>query len=149
VGRLPLTKRSCVVLTAAGVALAEQAVDQRDDGNAAGSKSGASGRGRALKPRWDRAARQLRVGGLLVKDFHQPARSQEAVLDALEELSWAAEIDDPLPRLRGLDPKRRLHDTVNSLNRRQKHRLIHFSATGNGTRIRWRFLFRQLPPELH
>jgi dolichol-phosphate mannosyltransferase len=100
------------------------------------------------KPRFNKEERQFWVGTQLVKWFRQPAVSQETVLSAFQELSWPSIMDDPLPHVPGVDPKHRLHDTINSLNRRQIRRLLHFSAMGNGTRIGWRLLGRA-PLELH
>jgi len=37
------------------------------------------------------------------------------------------------------DSKRRLHDTINSLNRNQKQSLIRFLGDGKGEGIRWEF----------
>jgi hypothetical protein len=51
---------------------------------------------------------------------------------------WPAKIDDPLPRSPEIDPQRRLHDTINSLNRNQPRRLVHFGADGLGRGVRWR-----------
>jgi hypothetical protein len=38
-----------------------------------------------------------------------------------------------------VEPKRRLHDTINSLNRNQKNQLLRFFGDGSGTGIRWEF----------
>lgn len=37
----------------------------------------------------------------------------------------------------GIEPKRRLHETVYSLNRNQKRFLIRFFGNGNGQGVRW------------
>lgn len=49
----------------------------------------------------------------------------------------APRIDDPLPPVFDIEPKRRLHDTIKSLNRHQKNRLIRFKGDGTGQGIRW------------
>ena len=36
--------------------------------------------------------------------------------------------------------KRRLHDTINSLNRCQKHSMIRFIGDGTGEGIRWELI---------
>ncbi len=66
-----------------------------------------------------------------------PAMNQEIVLAVFEEERWPPRIDDPLRWKSDIDPQRRLHDTINSLNRRQRHRLVHFSADGLAQGIRW------------
>jgi len=86
---------------------------------------------------WDSDRRELRVNGFLVKRFKLPSANQEAVLSAFEEDGWPPRIDDPLPPIANRDSKRRLHDTINSLNRNQKCKLIRFFGDGNGLGIRW------------
>ena len=57
---------------------------------------------------------------LLVKRFKVPAPNQEMILAAFEEESWPVRIDDPLPVHPCLAAKRRLHETITSLNRHQR-----------------------------
>jgi len=89
------------------------------------------------QPRWDRDRRELRIGGKLVKVFKLPSPMQEAILMAFEEEHWPPRIDDPLPGHPEHLPKRRLHDTIKSLNRNQKNSLIRFMGDGTGEGIRW------------
>ena len=56
---------------------------------------------------------------------------------AFEEESWPPRIDDPLPPSPNIDSKKRLHDTIKSLNRHQKQRCIRFMGDGRGTGVRW------------
>ena len=77
------------------------------------------------------------MGDIVVKQFKVPALNQERILAAFEEEGWPVHIDDPLPPHPEQDPKRRLHDTINSLNRNQKNPLIRFLGNGNGQGIRW------------
>jgi hypothetical protein len=65
---------------------------------------------------------------------------QEAILMAFEEEQWPPRIDDPLPGHPDLLPKRRLHDTIKSLNRNQKNSLIRFMGDGTGEGIRWELI---------
>ena len=102
----------------------------------AGLPNGA-GAAEPQRPKWDRDRRQLRVGPNIVKEFKVPAMNQEMILAVFEEERWPTKIDDPLPRKSDIDPQRRLHDTINSLNRRQRHRLVHFSADGLAQGILW------------
>ena len=62
------------------------------------------------------------------------------ILAAFEEEGWPPRIDDPLPPKPDQDPKRRLHDTINSLNRNQQHLLIQFFGDGSGQGIRWNLI---------
>ena len=88
-------------------------------------------------PCWDRQRRELRVGQILIKRFCVPAENQETILAAFEEEAWPAHIDDPLPPAPEIDPKRRLHSTIQCLNRNQKAQLLHFHGDGYGRGIRW------------
>jgi hypothetical protein len=94
-------------------------------------------------PTWDSDRQQLRIGRTVVKEFKVPAANQEAVLAAFQEENWAPRIDDPLPPAPNQDPKRRLHDTINSLNRNQKQSLIRFLGDGKGEGVRWEFVTPQ------
>jgi hypothetical protein len=78
----------------------------------------------------------------VVKQFKSPAMNQETILTAFEEENWPPRIDDPLPPEPDLDPKRRLHATINSLNGRQKNPLIRFVGDGTGEGVRWELVQR-------
>ncbi len=95
---------------------------------------GANGK---MLPKWDRDRRELRLESKVVKVFKLPSPMQEAILMAFEEENWPPRIDDPLPGHPDLLPKRRLHDTIKSLNRNQKNCLIRFMGDGTGEGIRW------------
>ncbi|HEV3416084.1 MAG TPA: hypothetical protein VG056_04705 [Pirellulales bacterium] len=153
---LKLSKRTCLVLTEAGVA----ATGGKVQGNGRFERSspviGMSGKsvhrpisfpailasaGSAeLTPTWDRDRQQLRLGNVIVKQFKVPAPNQEAILAAFQEENWPPRIDDPLSPQPDQDPKRRLHDTINSLNRNQKRPLLRFLGDGSGQGVRWEFL---------
>jgi hypothetical protein len=91
----------------------------------------------AATPRWDADCRTLFVNRLVVKKFRQRAENQVLILTTFEELGWPQRIDDPLPGKRGMEPKRRLRDVIQSLKRRQKHPLVTFEADGTGTGVLW------------
>jgi hypothetical protein len=93
-------------------------------------------------PEWDRDRQQLRLGNKIIKQFKVPAPNQEAILAVFEEESWPPRIDDPLSPVGDQDPKRRLHDTINSLNRNQKVSVIRFLGDGSGQGVRWEFTER-------
>jgi hypothetical protein len=137
-GVLFFTKRSCFVLTPTGLCLAaavmQEPVAEHDPAPPASPVPSAIER---LRPRWDRDRQEFRVGGQLVKAFKLPSPNQEMILMAFEEEGWPPRIDDPLPPHSDVDPKRRLHDTIKSLNRNQKRRLIRFMGDGTGQGVRW------------
>lgn len=139
-----ITNRSCFVLTAVGAAAADiivgspppKAGDERQElvGREAHASEDLAG-----QPKWDRERRQLRWGGRVVKEFKLPAPNQESILVAFDEEGWPARIDDPLRPAVDVDPRRRLHDTIKALNRKQKCRLLRFMGDGRGTGVRWEF----------
>jgi hypothetical protein len=90
-----------------------------------------------LLPLWDKERQELRMGELVVKQFKLPAPNQELILASFQEEGWPPRIDDPLPPQPDQDAKRRLHDTIITLNRHQKNRLIRFSGDGSGEGVRW------------
>lgn len=133
---------TCVVLTASGVLAARElcaglppALPNRTP---AGCRIVSAED--VLHPKWDDQRRQLRVAAEVVKEFKLPSPNQETVLMAFEEEGWPPRIDDPLPPLAQLDPRRRLHDTIKALNRKQKSALLRFMGDGSGEGIRWEFI---------
>jgi hypothetical protein len=87
------------------------------------------------KPVWDKDRGTLEYDGQLVKRIKNlgPAKNVVAVLIAFEEAHWPQRIDDPLPE--GLDPRRRLNETLRSLNKNLAG--IRFFADGTGKGICW------------
>jgi hypothetical protein len=135
---LRFTRDSCFVLTAAGVQLCERLACGQMRFDVPHLSAEPNGRAplRAV-PAWDGERRTLRVGHDIVKVFRVPAGNQELILQTFEELGWPRYIDDPLPPAHGIDPKRRLHDAINCLNRNQRKPLIKFRGDGSGQRIGW------------
>jgi len=132
---LVFSPRTCFVLTPAGVAFARQTLGCRVDHPVF---NGILPDQSPIKiPHWDRSRQRLTLAGLIVKEYKVPAGNQGSILDAFEEEGWPARVDDPLWLTPDIDPKRRLHDTINSLNRHQKHSLLRFLGDGTGTGIRW------------
>ena len=133
---LGLTDKTCFVLTEQGASFANKAgvtfakLGQPNDRNHAVLHD-------AAVPKWDRLRRELRVGVRIVKEYRRPAPNQETILAAFEEEGWPFRIDDPLPPHKDHDSKRRLHDAINKLNRRQKQRLLKFRGDGTGRGIVW------------
>jgi hypothetical protein len=142
--QLVLSHKTCFVLSEQGIAFASQIVAREQPpsmpANAFtqsreqihyGSSNG------KLVPKWDRDRQELRVGDQIVKQFKVPAANQETILAVFEEERWPPRIDDPLPPQPEQDSKRRLHDTINSLNRNQKQPLLRFLGDGSGKGVRW------------
>jgi hypothetical protein len=136
-GSLTFAKSTCFVLTETGAAAARQGHADA----AASLDSPMVTAGPAQVPQWDKERQELRLGKLIVKQFKAPAPNQEMILAAFQEEHWPPRIDDPLPPHPDQDAKRRLHDTINTLNHHQKHSLIHFSGDGTGEGIRWELVF--------
>ncbi len=96
----------------------------------------------APQPVWDRARRELRLGNKLIKRFKWPAENQERVLDAFEDNGWPTHISDPLEAHDSICPKRRLHDTIKCLNRKQINGLIKFRGDGTGKGVLLQFVIK-------
>jgi hypothetical protein len=143
---LALADGTCFVLSKQGVAFVRQIATREDAALARKTHSLVEHLGphnysvpldREPTPKWDRDRQELRFGTQIVKQFKVPAANQETILAAFEEENWPPRIDDPLAPQRDQDSQRRLHDTINSLNRNQKQPLIRFLADGSDRGIRW------------
>lgn len=166
-GVLTFTETSCFVMTDPGMDLLRQ-MNELDGSDGIGAAEpvpdleGGAGRDASggpqlspsratsattsdgVRPCWDRDRQELRVGEHVVKQFKVPAPNQEVLLAVFHEEGWPVRIDDPLPPRADLEPKRRLHDTINSLNRNQKTPLVRFLGDGTGQGVRWEFTERAL-----
>jgi len=137
---LSFGEKTCFMLTESGIAVARRLAEDGSgtDGRVISAPNAFDGSSTpTLRPKWDRDRQELRLGRQIVKQFKVPAVNQERILAAFEEEQWPVRIDDPLPPHPCQDSKRRLHDTINSLNRNQKLRLIRFMGDGSGEGIRW------------
>jgi len=139
VSHLWLTDRSCIVLSDAGVNSAVRVAEiEQQILSADAPHPESNGTVKHLqKPEWDKQRRELWLDGRLVKRFRQPACDQELVLNAFQELEWPARMDDPIPVHRGIDSKKRLHDTIMRLNKHQVNHLMRFVGDGSGRAIGW------------
>ena len=136
---LSFTDRTCFVLTPAGVAatseegllpsLPRPILPDAPPISPAAEKS--------EHPTWDADRRILRLGDCVVKHFRLPSPNQELILAAFEEEGWPPWIADPLPPKEEQCPKRRLNDTIKSLNRNQQNQLLVFHGDGKGEGIVW------------
>jgi hypothetical protein len=145
---LALPKRTCFVITDRGMTCTTELlrsqpkrhVPEPQHSIAHGRHVTGNGEPHVVSPTWDSDRQQLRVGRVIVKEFKVPAANQEAILAAFQEEDWCPRIDDPLAPKLNQDSKRRLHDTINSLNRNQKTALIRFLGDGKGEGVRWGFV---------
>lgn len=138
---LTFTEPVCVILTRGGIAMAREVCSGDLVVESGGPRVGICQIGAIDdvpgRPKWDHQRRQLRLGAQVVKEFKLPSPNQETVLMAFEEEGWPPRVDDPLPPVATLEPRRRLHDTIKALNRKQKQHLIRFRGDGSGEGIRW------------
>jgi hypothetical protein len=137
-GNLCFGDRTVFALTEQGQAFAASVLEAgkacvREDVRRPGACNG-------VAPHWDGELRELSWQGHLVKRFRVPAPNQEIILAAFEEEGWPPHIDDPLPPAPEIDSRRRLHDTINSLNRNQIFQCVRFRANGHGNGILWELL---------
>jgi hypothetical protein len=110
------------------------------------SPDGSKGENATCVPRWCGGDGTLYMGSQIVKRFKRPSPNQEVILATFEEEGWPDRIDDPLPQVNGIDPKRRLHDSIKWLNRNQSTRLLRFSGDGSGEGVRWQPLVADTLP---
>ncbi len=144
---LGFTQGSCFVLTPLGVQFAQRVVQPNGSTSSTPTNHCEANRlrmgGRSTVceedclPHWDHNRRELVHLGTVVKQFRKPSPNQVTVLQAFEEEGWPTRVDDPLPPVSELDPKRRLHDTIKSLNRHQRAETIRFLGDGQGEGIIW------------
>lgn len=142
---LRFADRSSFVLTPSGIRFTERLLAERlAIGNEVNANLLPAQRlGASLDmgvPSWDRQRRELRIGRIVIKRYCVPAENQEVILSAFEEESWPERIDDPLSPVPGIDPKRRLHSTIQCLNRNQSARVLQFHGDGYGRGVRWELL---------
>ncbi len=131
------TNETCFVLSEAGVLVAGRAGKAVDLPRDRSSNAPEAVSYCSRLPRWDGGRRMLLLGGEVVKQYRFRARNQEAVLAAFEEEQWPSAIDDPLPASSDVPPKRRLNETIKSLNAGQLRPLLRFCGDGTGERICW------------
>lgn len=146
--RLRFTSRTCFVLTQAGLELARGVCDEsRPDLLLQAVDPGCNGNGHTESrvPQWNGCLHELWFAEKLIKRYRLPAPNQETILSAFQEEGWPPRIDDPLRPHPEQDAKRRLHDTIKSLNRHQHSPLLHFLGDGTGTGVRWKPLERTRP----
>lgn len=129
------SSRSCFVVTDEGRSFIERQHLNNRIAPSLGSEG--SVRTPVAVPRWDKVARRLWFNGTVIKEFKVPAANQETILATFEDDHWPSSIDDPLPPIEGIDPKRRLHYTIIRLNKSHRRRVIRFHGNGNGKAVFW------------
>lgn len=146
-GGLVFSRRTCFILTPDGAQFAARLLGMPGNGRRQDVASDrvfmaleAGGATPQPQPSWDRDRHRLLVGADLVKEYKVPSPNQETILTAFEEDGWPPRIDDPLPMAPSIEPKRRLQDTIKSLNRNQRQRLLRFMGDGTGEGVRWEFV---------
>ena len=91
-----------------------------------------------LKPIWNPARRELWLGDFLIKRYRQRPGNQERILAVFQEEGWPEKVDDPLPFVRGIDAKKRLRDTVRTLNASHVTKnILRFEMDGTGQGVLW------------
>lgn len=139
-GQMFFTQRTCFVLTPQGLAVSAALRNKRASGSldpAEKSSEVAARRQPRHVPVWDAARRVLSLDEHLIKHFRHHATNQETILSTFQEEGWPERIDDPLVPSPSILSKRRLHDAIKSLNRKQVNPLIHFHGDGTGEGIAW------------
>lgn len=96
-----------------------------------------NGHAASLRPVWDSLHRTLLFAGNVVKQFGRPSPNAEALLEEFQRRNWARRIEDPLPSVPGRNRKRRLHETIQNLNRRLDCPILIFRGDGSGKGVRW------------
>lgn len=143
-GDLIFNERTCFTLTEKGLPIAANQATRRAQVAASPpalpAQPSTAEPEDEMVPTWDDDRQELRLGNVVIKRFKVPAANQQRILAAFEEEQWPVRIDDPLPPTPDQLPKRRLHDTINSLNRNQLRPLIRFLGDGRGEGVRWRLV---------
>lgn len=140
---LQFDRHTCFILTPAGLTYADRQTREPAPASEALTLAPLPERTAVARPGvpvWDRDRQELRLGEVLIKRFKAPAPNQEAVLAAFQEEGWPVRIDDPISPKRDQDPKRRLHDTINALNRNHRRPALRFMGDGSGVGVRWELL---------
>jgi len=143
-GGFSLSPRSCFVLTDSGLGAAKvlvSALSKQADSNQLSSEDKSANNPDSIEsaavPKWDSMRHELWFSGKLIKKYKWRAANQEAILSAFEEEGWPPRIDDPLPPIAEMDPKRRLGDAIKCLNRSRANLLVKFCGDGSGEGVLW------------
>ena len=148
-GELNFTGTTCMILTPAGIEFADNSLTEkmyaadRRNGKPESIESEISQNGDERLPNWDPWRHELRLGNQLIKQFKHRSPNQEIILAAFQEEGWPVSVRDPLHPLQEVDSKRRLNDTIKSLNHHHHvQELIRFRGDGTGEGIIWEHVRR-------
>jgi hypothetical protein len=119
-----------LLLTPQGAAFARRVLAAARDGDRPQGVPNA-----ADVPCWDSSKRELWWRGRCVKRFQREGGNQRLLLAAFQAQCWAARIEDPFPARTGVNPKKRLRETIKSLNRGQA--ALRFRGDGSSRGVRW------------
>ena len=136
-GRFRISGDSCFVIGQAGVAAMEHFHAPGENPDQPAFSVAASQTSDGIKPVWNADRHELSLTGRIVKRYRWPATNQETILMTFQDDGWPSRIDDPLPRVDNLEPKRRLSDTIKCLNRNQCENLVRFRGDGTGEGVLW------------
>ena len=149
-GDLSFSKRTCIVLTEHGASFARRVLNAKAEAKTEGDCNGfelhlqqsnlPERDATRTVPIWNAQRHELKCFGTLIKRFKWPAVNQETILSVFDEENWPNRIDDPLPPNAEMDTKNRLHDTIKSLNKGQKTKLVRFRGDGTGEGVLWEFV---------
>jgi hypothetical protein len=89
-----------------------------------------------VRPVWLHEPGELYWKDVCIKRLRNDAARQRLVLKAFEDQGWPKCLPDPLPPTKGCNRKKRLHDTVWSLNSGLQGS-IRFHVYGTGCGFRW------------
>jgi hypothetical protein len=141
---LKVSEDSCFILTESGVAIAREVIVQGKAVLQGGLEPTSVEGPKSILPSFvicqEDGHRELRVGDHVVKRFRRAAPNQEMILARFEKENWQHRIQSPFGLTPGKNPKRRVHYSVDRLNRGQIERLLRFHGDGSGHAICWEFL---------
>jgi hypothetical protein len=137
---LALPDTACLVVTKAGLAVGNQerhrfAQSRTPNGHVANQELG--GDSLPQKPFWDKEG-TLRWGGQVVKHLRRHATCQRPILNGFEDAGWLRRIENPLPRIRGTNPKEQLRQAIRHLNEHHESKVMCFWEDSACQGIRWK-----------
>jgi hypothetical protein len=133
------SRRSCFVLTAAGILRARRMKGKASRGSPASASMSAfnAEAGRPLVPFWDEESQVLWYDNCVVKRFKRPAQNQQAILREFQRRKWKQRVPNPLPRVERMNRKVRLRDTLKRLNQGHELQAVRFHSTDCGHFVTW------------
>jgi len=139
---LRFRRASCFILTDAGMKLARSVCKALTRPTSlipaiGGTQLPATAGPHPEIPQWNADSRKLLFHGKVVLLLKRAAPNLRAILDAFEAIGWARIATVTLVRDGDSNPKTRLHNAINALNRHQRVPRIHFCGDGSGFGVEW------------